>query len=72
MVLNNSYPCTKVLDCVACRVISKVIGISTEELSWGDVKIIKYGKRSAISSNVSENQRIFYTSTCIESVRIEE
>ena len=34
--------------------------------SWGDVKTIKSGKISAISSDVSEKQIIVYTYTCIE------
>ena len=37
----------------------------------GDVKTIKYGKISAISSDVSEKQSIVYTPACIESARIE-
>ena len=67
-----SLPFTKVLGFVACRVTSKVLGIVAVERSWGDVKTIKSGKISAISSDVSEKQSIFYTSTCIESARIEQ
>ena len=65
-------PFTKVLGFVACRVTSKVLGIGAAEHSWGDIKTIKSGKRSAISSGVSEKQSIVYTSTCIESARIEQ
>ena len=36
------------------------------------MKTIKSGKRSAISSDVSEIQSIVYTSACIESARIEK
>ena len=36
------------------------------------MKTIKSGKRSAISSDVSEKQSIVYTSACIESARIEK
>ena len=57
---------------VACRVISKVLGIGVAERSWGDVKIIKSGKISAIRSDVSEKQSIVYTSACIEPARIEQ
>ena len=57
---------------LACRVTSKVLGIGAAERSWGDVKTIKYGKKSAISSNVSEKQSIVYTSACIESSRTEQ
>ena len=67
-----SLPCTNVLGFVACRVTSKVLVIGEVERSWGDVKTIKYGKRYAISSYVSEKQSIFYTSSCVESARIEQ
>ena len=50
---NYSLPCTKVLGFVSCRVTSKVLVIGAAERSWGDVKTIKSGKRSAISSDVS-------------------
>ena len=49
-----SRPCTKVLGFVLFRVISKIIGVGTEERYWGDVKKIKYIKRSDISLDVSE------------------
>ena len=65
-------PFTKVLGFFACRVTSKVLGIGAAERSWGDVKTIKFGKRSAISSDVSEKQSIVYTSACIESAIIEQ
>ena len=68
----NCLYVTKVLCFVACRVKSKVLGIGAAECSWGDVKTIKSGKRSAISSDVSEKQSIVYTSACIESARIEQ
>ena len=55
-----SLPCTKVLVFVACRVTSKVIGVGASDFSWGDVKIIKSGKISAISSDVSGKLRMFY------------
>ena len=67
-----SLPFTRVLGFVACRVTSKVLGIGASERSWGDVKKIKPGKISSISSDVSDKQNIFYTSTCIESDRIEK
>ena len=67
-----SLPCTKVLVIFACRVTSKVLGIGAAEGYWGDVKMIKSGKRYAISSNVSEKHSILYTSTCIESAIIEQ
>ena len=67
-----SLPFTKVLGFVACRVTSKFLGIGAADRSWGDVKTIKSGKRSAISSDVSEKQSIVYKSACIESTRIEQ
>ena len=63
---------TKFLGFVVCRVTSKVLDIGAAENSWGDVKTIKSGKRSAISSDVSEKQSIVYTSACIESAIIEK
>ena len=65
-------PCTKVLGFVACRVTSKVIGIGAVERSWGGIKTIKSGKRSDISSDVSEKYSIVYTSACIESAIFEQ
>ena len=67
-----SLSCTKVIGFVSCRVKSKVLGIGVAQHSWGDVKRIKSGNRSDISSDVSENQSIVYTSACIESAIIEQ
>ena len=50
---------------LAYIITSKVIGIGAADISWGDVKMIKPGKRSAKSSDVSEKQSIFYTPACI-------
>ena len=50
----------------------KVLSIGEAERSWGDIKTIKSDKRPAISSDVSEKQSIVYTSTCIESDRIDQ
>ena len=69
---NCSLPCTKVIGFVACRITSKFVGVGAEELSWNDIKTIKYGKRSAISSYVSEKHSIVYTSACIELSRPEQ
>ena len=59
-----------VLGFVVCRFKSKVLGVGEEERSWGDVKTIISGKRSSISSDVSEKQSIVYTYSCNESSRI--
>ena len=48
----------------------KILGIGSLERSWGDVKKIKSGKRSALGSEIYERQRIVYTSACIEESRI--
>ena len=48
------------------------LGIGTAERSWSDVKTMKSGKISDISSDVSEEQSIVYTSACIESAKIEQ
>ena len=67
-----SLPCTKVLSFVAYRVTSEVLVIGSAERSSGEVKIIKYRKRSAISSDLSEKQSIVYTYACIESARTQK
>ena len=69
---NYSLPCTKVLGFVACIVKWNVLGIGAAERSWGEVKTIKSGKISAISSDLSDKQIIVYTSACTESARIEQ
>ena len=50
----------------------KVFGIGAEEHSWVEFNTIKSGKRSAISSDVSEKHSIVYTSAFIESAIIEQ
>ena len=67
-----SLPCTKVIVFFACRVTSKVLGTGEAERSWGDVKTIKSGEISDISSDVSEKHSIVYTSACIGSAIIEQ
>ena len=66
---NYHLACTKVIGFVACRVISKIIGIGSSGSSWSDVRTIKSGKRSIIRSDVSDKQIIVYISICIESDR---
>ena len=67
-----SLPCNKVLGFVSYRIKSKVLGIGSAEHSRGDASTNKSGKRSAITSVVSDNQSIVYTCVCIESDRIEQ
>ena len=61
-----SLPSTKVFGFLAFRVTSKIHGIGSAERSWGDVKIIKSGKRSDHGSEISEKQSIMYKYACIE------
>ena len=58
------------LGFIACRVTSKILHTCDAERSWGNVNTIKYLKRYAISSDVSEKHIIVFTSNCIESDRI--
>ena len=51
--IKYSLTSIKIIDFVACRVTSKILGILSSECSWGDVKTIKSGKRSALGSNIS-------------------
>ena len=67
-----SLPCNNVLAFLACKVTSKVLGIGASENSWGDLKTIKLGKISTISSDVSKKQCIVYTYTFIKSNRTEQ
>ena len=67
-----SLPCTKVLNFVACIVISRIIGNGAVERYWVDVKTIKSDKISAISSDISEKKSIVYTSAYNEPARIEQ
>ena len=62
-----SLSCTNVLGFIARRVKSKIIGIGVDDHFWGYVKTIKSGKRSAISSYLSDKHIIVYTSACIKS-----
>ena len=48
-----SLPPTKVIGFVACRVTSKILGIGSDERSWGDVQTIKSGNISSLGSDIS-------------------
>ena len=61
---------TNLIGFVACRDTSKMICVGAAERSWGDIKMIKSGKRSSISSDVPEKQRIVCTFACIGYARI--
>ena len=68
---NYSYPYTKVLGYVACRVTSKLCGIGPAERSWGGVKQIKDGKRSHLSAESTEKRSILFVSSKIQQARME-
>ena len=51
-------------------VTSKILGITSAERSWGDVKKIKSGKISAPGSDIYEKQSVVYKSACIEEASI--
>ena len=57
-----SEPYTEVLGFVACRVCSKVLGIGMAERAWGDLKLVKGGRRSSMGSESTEMRSIIYTS----------
>ena len=65
-----SLPCINFLGFLVCIVTSKIIGIGAYDSSWVGIKIIKFGKGSYISSDVSEKYIIVYTSACIETAKI--
>ena len=65
-----SLPSNIVLGFVVCRVTTKILGTGSADRSWGDVKTIKPGKRSALGSDISNKHSIVYTSACIEETRI--
>ena len=65
-IKNTPYHPPKFLVFLAFRVTSKIHGIGSAERSWGDVKIIKSGKRSDHGSEISEKQSIMYKYACIE------
>ena len=57
-----SEPYTEVLGFVACRVCSKVLGIGMAERAWGDLKLVKGGRRSSMGSDSTEMRSVIYTS----------
>ena len=65
-----SLPYTNVLGFVACRTTSKNLGIGAAERSWGDVKEIKSGERSHLSTKSVEMQSIVYTAARVGDARI--
>ncbi len=62
----NSLAYTNILGEFACRVCSKILGIGSAERSWGDVKTLKNGKRSHLSSEHVKKQATIFGASCIE------
>ena len=69
---NYSLPYTIVLGFFACRTTLKNLGIGSAERSWGDVKEIKSGKRSHLSTESVEMQSIVYTAARVGDARIKQ
>jgi Protein of unknown function (DUF 659) len=63
---NNSFYETQFFGKFACRVTSKIAGIGNAERCWGDVKTLKDGKRSHLSSGATSKQATIYGSACAE------
>ena len=63
---------TMVFGFVACRLLSKVLGIGAAERSWGDVKHIKLGKRSHLGVESTEKRAVLYTTARINESRIKQ
>ena len=66
-----SLPYTIVLSFVACRTTSKNLGIGSAERSWGDVKEIKSGKRSHLSTKSVEMRAILYKAAKVGNARLQ-
>ena len=54
-----SLPFTKVVGFVGYTFSSNIIGVVDDEYSWGDFKMIKYGKIPAIINYVSHKRSLF-------------
>jgi len=60
----NSVHCTSVFGKLACVVTSKIIGIGNAERQWRDVKQLKQGQRSHLSSSAVRMQATLYGDHC--------
>jgi hypothetical protein len=67
---HSSLNYTVVFGFVACRVCSKTLGIGSCEHSWGDLKIIKTGKRAHLSGESTEKRAIIYTTALMDMARL--
>jgi hypothetical protein len=56
----NSLRSTIILGKLACLVLSKILGVGTAERNWKQVKLIKSGQRSNISSEKCKKQVTLY------------
>jgi len=66
--VNTLYQ-TKWLGKLACRVTSKINGIGSAERNWGQVKRLKSGQRSHLSSSTVSKQATIYGAACAERAR---
>jgi hypothetical protein len=62
----NSLVETDWLGKFACRVCSKIAGIGNAERNWGDVKHLKTGQRSHLSSDMISKCATIYGAACAE------
>ena len=59
-----TYVETVWLGKLACRVTSKINGIGNAERNWGNVKFLKSGQRSHLSSEMTSRQATIYGAAC--------
>jgi hypothetical protein len=57
---------TKQLGRLACRVTSKILGMGSAERCWGDVKKLKNGQRSHLSTAAASKAATIYGAACAE------
>jgi hypothetical protein len=62
----NSWYKTEYLGKFACRVTSKIVGIGNAERCWGDLKTLKTGKRSHLSSAATSKAATVYGTACAD------
>jgi hypothetical protein len=66
----HSIHCTQVLGRLACIVTSKICGIGNAERQWRDVKQLKQGQRSHLSSRAVRMQATLYGDHCSKEAAI--
>jgi len=66
-----SYPNTKWFGQFACHVTSKILGISSAEWNWGEVKHLKTNKCSHLSSDHIKKQATIFGADCAAHAKLE-